>query len=46
MDILSLISDVGFPVAVTFFLLYRIEEKLDQIIHSIEKLPERIGKWG
>lgn len=39
---LSLMADVGFPVAVTFYLLHRVEGKLDQLIDSIHRLPE---KW-
>ncbi|WP_078595232.1 YvrJ family protein [Evansella clarkii] len=30
-----LIGEYGFPVAVTFYLLYRIEKKLDQLNHSV-----------
>ena len=36
MDIwLSVLGEYGFPVAVTFYLLYRIEKKLDQLNHSV-----------
>ena len=40
----SLISEVGFPIVVTLYLLYRIEAKLDVVVQSIERLPERINK--
>ena len=30
------ISDVGFPVAVTFYLLTRMEQKLDKIIFALQ----------
>jgi hypothetical protein len=40
----SLISEVGFPIVVTLYLLYRIEAKLDVVVQSIESLPERINK--
>lgn len=40
MDVwLSMIKDVGFPAVVTFFLLYRIEGKLDELIDSVKTLP-------
>ncbi|MFB1050196.1 YvrJ family protein [Paraliobacillus sp. JSM ZJ581] len=39
---ISLITDVGFPVAVTFYLLHRIENKLNTLIESILSLPGRI----
>lgn len=39
---LSLLKDVGFPIAVTFFLLHRIEEKLDILIQSIHDLPKQL----
>ena len=39
---IPLISEVGFPVAVTLYLLYRIESKLDVVVQSIKGLPERL----
>ncbi|MCO7128092.1 YvrJ family protein [Sporolactobacillus shoreicorticis] len=36
---LSMVKDVGFPAVVTFFLLHRIEGKLDELIQSIRLLP-------
>lgn len=39
---LALITDLGFPIAVTFYLLHRIETKLNTLIESIVILPERI----
>ncbi|MFZ0446481.1 MAG: YvrJ family protein [Bacillus sp. (in: firmicutes)] len=39
---IPLISEVGFPVAVTLYLLYRIESKLDVVVQSIQGLPERL----
>nr|WP_206763872.1 YvrJ family protein [Cytobacillus firmus] len=38
----TLISELGFPIAVTFFLLNRIEAKLDVVVSSIQGLPERL----
>ena len=35
-------SEVGFPIVVTLYLLYRIEAKLDVVVQSIQSLPERI----
>ncbi|MDQ0254487.1 hypothetical protein J2S74_001866 [Evansella vedderi] len=32
---MSLVGEYGFPIAVTFYLLYRIEKKLDQLNHSV-----------
>ena len=43
-DLITFISEAGFPVVVTLILLFRIEGKLDQIVQSIDRLPERIGK--
>jgi hypothetical protein len=37
-----LFSEVGFPIVVTLYLLYRIEAKLDVVVQSIQSLPERI----
>ncbi|NRD76925.1 YvrJ family protein [Bacillus sp. BRMEA1] len=41
-QIIPIISEVGFPIAVTLYLLYRIEAKLDLVVESIQKLPERM----
>ncbi|OMP67877.1 YvrJ family protein [Domibacillus epiphyticus] len=40
--LLPLIQDVGFPIIVTFYLLYRIETKLDGVIESIQNLPDKM----
>lgn len=39
---IPLISEVGFPIVVTLYLLYRIEAKLDVVVQSIQGLPERL----
>jgi hypothetical protein len=39
---LPLISEVGFPIMVTLYLLYRIEGKLDTLNQTILNLPERL----
>ncbi|UOQ46496.1 YvrJ family protein [Halobacillus salinarum] len=36
------ITDVGFPVAVTFYLLHRIEGKLDDLIETLHQFPEKL----
>jgi hypothetical protein len=41
-QIIPFISEVGFPIAVSLYLLYRIEVKLDMVIQSIQSLPEKI----
>ncbi|WP_445487227.1 YvrJ family protein [Niallia sp. 03133] len=37
-DFISFISQVGFPIVVSFYLLNRIEAKLDIMIQSIQNL--------
>lgn len=39
---LPLIAEVGFPIVVTFYLLHRIEAKLDMLNASIQSLPKAI----
>lgn len=41
-QLIPLISEVGFPIVVTLYLLYRIESKLDMVVQSIQNLPERM----
>ncbi|WP_020008586.1 YvrJ family protein [Salinicoccus albus] len=38
MEWVPLVSEVGFPAVITFFLLYRMERKLDDLIISINQL--------
>ncbi|PYZ97390.1 hypothetical protein CR205_01955 [Alteribacter lacisalsi] len=33
--LMNVLGDYGFPAAVTFYLLYRMEKKLDQINRSV-----------
>src|SRR5699024_8253091 len=39
---ISFVTEVGFPIAVTFYLLHRIETKLNLLIESIHALPEKM----
>ncbi|TRZ38381.1 YvrJ family protein [Niallia circulans] len=41
---ISFISEAGFPIVVCLYLLYRIETRLDQMILSIDSLPERMKR--
>ncbi|BCB03537.1 YvrJ family protein [Bacillus sp. KH172YL63] len=41
-SIISIVSEVGFPIVVTMYLLYRIETKLDAVITSIQALPQKL----
>lgn len=43
-DWVSVIGNVGFPIAVTLYLLQRIESKLDSVIVAIEKLPNQMNQ--
>ncbi|WP_096189475.1 YvrJ family protein [Evansella halocellulosilytica] len=35
---MMMIGEFGFPIVITFYLLYRIERKLDQVVYSINNL--------
>ena len=41
-EFIPFISEVGFPIVVTLYLLHRIEAKLDNVVQSIQNLPERL----
>lgn len=41
-NMIPLISEVGFPIVVTVYLLYRIETKLNVLIETMQSLPERL----
>ncbi|MFS0782540.1 YvrJ family protein [Bacillus sp. 1P06AnD] len=36
------ISEVGFPIVVTLYLLYRIETKLNALIQAMENMPKKM----
>ncbi|MFD6443259.1 YvrJ family protein [Peribacillus sp. NPDC060186] len=41
-QILPFISDIGFPIIVTLYLLHRIETKLDTLNETLVELPDRL----
>ncbi len=41
-ELIAFIGEVGFPIVVTLYLLHRIEAKLDDVVSSIQSLPERL----
>lgn len=41
-QILPLISEIGFPAIVAFYLLHRVETKLDAVIQSLQNLPKQM----
>lgn len=41
-QLLPFISEVGFPIVVTLYLLHRIETKLDVMIETMQALPSQI----
>ena len=43
---MSILTDFGFPAMVTFYLLHRVEGKMNLLIESIHGLPERLNHPG
>ena len=43
-ELMSFVSDVGFPIMVTLYLLHRIEAKLDILNDTILALPDRLAR--
>lgn len=41
----SLLANLGFPVAVTFYLLTRIEGRLESLNEAIGRLNQTISQW-
>ncbi|WP_413380210.1 YvrJ family protein [Alkalihalobacillus sp. 1P02AB] len=39
---LPFIAEYSFPVIVTFYLLHRLEQKLDHVILAVEQLPHKM----
>jgi len=44
LDIPGLIQSVGFPIAITLFLLVRLDKTLQGIDRSLVKLAERLDR--
>ena len=40
------LQNFGFPVVVTFYLLMRIEAKLEQLASSIIRLDQTLQEWA
>lgn len=45
-DIMQLIGNLGFPIAVTVYVLVRLEAKLENLVIAINQLSAKIGKEG
>lgn len=41
-NLIDLISNVGFPIMIAFYLLHRFEKKLDNLIENINILSDVI----
>ena len=41
---IEFIRELGFPIVITFYLLHRIEGKLDMLNESIRMLPEDLRR--
>ncbi|MGO4889473.1 YvrJ family protein [Anaerobacillus sp. MEB173] len=39
---IPLLSEYGFPIVVTLYLLHRVEKKLDLVNESVQELPGKI----
>ena len=44
MDITKLIGELGFPIAITLILIYKIDGKLDQILLEIREIKNKLKK--
>lgn len=42
-EIVDLVGNLGFPIAVTLYLLIRIEGKLELLTQSINRLSQSLG---
>lgn len=46
MDLMTVLSEIGFPALVTMYLLVRIEGKLQELSNSIISLSNNISKMN
>ena len=45
-DIIKLIGTIGFPAAVTIFVLVRLEARLRELTHAVELLHRCLTRWS
>lgn len=45
LDWVGAISNVGFPIAITIYLLYRFEKKLDTLTKGINELTKALYQF-
>ena len=43
-ELISIVSNVGFPIFIAMFLLIRVENKIDQLIGAFMDLTESISR--
>lgn len=43
-ELISIISNVGFPIFIAMFLLIRVEQKIDTLVSAFVDLTESITK--
>lgn len=43
-SVIALISNVGFPIAMSIYLLYRMEQKLDTMIQLLGEVSQQLKK--
>ncbi len=43
-ELIGLVSNMGFPIAVSIYLLVRIEGKMDELTGSVKELSRVISK--
>lgn len=42
MDLIKFISDIGFPIAICFILIYRIETKIDTMTLDLKEIKDKL----
>ncbi|WP_134703785.1 YvrJ family protein [Ammoniphilus sp. YIM 78166] len=45
LDIIPLIGNLGFPIFVSWYLLTRVENKMDNLTASIAEMTKAIHRW-
>ncbi|MBR7554935.1 YvrJ family protein [Allobacillus sp. GCM10007491] len=41
-NVIDLIGNIGFPIVITFYLLFRFERKIDELTETIAKLIKKL----
>ncbi|WP_297790733.1 hypothetical protein [uncultured Anaerococcus sp.] len=44
MDLVKIVSELGFPIAICLILIFEVRGKIDEILHYVKEIKDKIDK--